>query len=361
MKIKRRYHFEFLDALRGLAILAVLFLHLSEHGRNSGDELVHRWIWPVLSHGYLGVQLFFVISGYCIVAAVYGMRGKERPIPQFLLRRVRRIFPPYWWSILLVAMLGFGTMMMAKKTWIDVFSMSCGDWLANVLLLQEPLQTPDLNMVYWSLSIEMQFYILMSFCLLSSDLAEFYLVVISIACAMLLSLQRAIPGTVLAYWPEFACGIAAFYWITAEYRWRGTPWLIAASAAVTAGVVWAQTNGAITEGETGHFSLPIKLTFCMVVGVVLICTYRFDAAISRLRISRIFAWLGTISYSLYLIHVPVATRVFNLGERATTLQGLRWLGYAAASFLVVLLCGVMFYRCCERPWLNRRAANSPIT
>ena len=159
--------------MRGLAILAVMLLHFCERGRLSGDELVHRWVWPVLSHGYLGVQLFFVISGYCIAAAVYGMRGKDKPLRQFMIRRVRRIFPPYWWSIVLVVMLAVGTMLFAGRAWLDVFPLTTGDWVANALLLQGPLHSPDLNLVYWSLSIEIQFYVLMSFCLLSFRWASF--------------------------------------------------------------------------------------------------------------------------------------------------------------------------------------------
>jgi peptidoglycan/LPS O-acetylase OafA/YrhL len=355
MNTKKRYRFEFLDALRGVAILAVMLLHFCERGRFSGDELVHRWVWPVLRHGYLGVQLFFVLSGYCIVAAVYGMRGKDKPLRQFVIRRARRILPPYWWSILLVVLLAVGTMLFARKAWQEIFPLTSGDWLANALLLQGPLQTPDLNLVYWSLSIEIQFYVLMSFCLLSFRWTELYLIFVSIASARLLALQVAPSGSVLAYWPEFACGIAAFYWITGEHRWRGTPWCLAGSAALAAGVVWYRTDGAIME--SWHFALPVKLLFCLIAMVVLLGSYRFDSSLSHRALTRIFAWFGAISYSLYLIHSPLATRVFNIGERTTSLHGLWWLAYAAASFLVATLFGMVFYRYCERPWLNRRAVS----
>jgi peptidoglycan/LPS O-acetylase OafA/YrhL len=305
----------------------------------------------VLSHGYLGVQLFFVISGYCITAAVYGARGKENPVRHFLVRRARRIFPPYWWSMLLVVVLAAGTWLVMKQQWTAMFPMTPVDWLLNVLLLQQPFGAHDVNLVYWSLSIEIQFYLLMALCLWKLERAEFYLIGVTVVSALLISsLRFSLSGNVLAYWPEFACGIAAFYWITGECRWPATPWILAGTAALVAGVFWYRTDGAAPRN--GHVSLTFKLLFCLVTAVVLVVSYRFDAAITRRRWSRVLAALGTMSYTLYLVHAPLATRVFNLGERMTGLDGSWGLLYAAASFLVVLVAGKLFYRFCEQPWLS---------
>ena len=101
--------FELLDALRGIAILAVMLLHFAERGVDSGDQLIYARVWPVLQHGYLGVQLFFVISGYCITAALYNAIERMNSFQYFLVRRLRRIFPPYWASMVLVVVLGFIT------------------------------------------------------------------------------------------------------------------------------------------------------------------------------------------------------------------------------------------------------------
>jgi peptidoglycan/LPS O-acetylase OafA/YrhL len=353
MSQQRRYQFQSLDALRGVAIAAVMVLHCAERGHTTGNPWVDHWIWPVASHGYLGVQLFFVISGYCIAAAVYSMRGKERPLRTFLIRRARRIFPPYWWSIGLVLVLGLGTVLLMKQGWYSVFPLRPVDWLLNLFLMQTPFGAPDLSLTYWSLSIEIQFYALMALCLTNVKRAEIYLVAVSIVSMLLLAFpSRWISGIVFAYWPEFACGIAAFYWITGEHRWRATPWCLIALVALTAAAAWRLEPS--TLGPSGHLALPYKLLFCMTLTAALVWLHQFDAQISSHRLLRIPALLGVISYTLYLIHVPLATRVFNFGQRLTGLNGPWWAIYSVVAGLVVLVGGAFFYRFCERPWLNTR-------
>lgn len=346
------YRLEFLDVLRGVAILAVMLLHFGDRGCGAGDSLVLGRVWLVLSHGYLGVEAFFVISGYCITAAVYDIHRKGRPMHVFLTRRARRIFIPYWWSMLLVVVLGAGTVLLMKKPWRSVFPLTPMDWMLNVLLLQRPFGAPDVSLVYWSLSIEIQFYLVMAACAWRKELTERCLIAFSAASAILLCIRRvSISGTILAYWPEFACGIAAFYWITGERCWAVTPWCLAGLTAGSAMLVWLTSS---CWHERGHLGLPIRLAFCLAVAVSLVSVRRYDWSLCRQTWARLLAFFGRMSYTLYLIHVPVATRVFNFGERATGLAGLRWLVYASLATVIVLFVGRLFFRFCEQPWLNSR-------
>ena len=354
----RTARYELLDAMRGIAILAVLFLHFSERGVESRDQLIHSRIWPVLQHGYLGVQLFFVISGYCIMAAVSTASSKDSGVSYFTSRRLQRIFPPYWASLVLVIGAGLATGLLLKTPWSTVFPLKPWEWLANVFLMQEQVGAKEANMVSWSLSIELQFYLVMGAGLLvSPKTAEVWLIFVSILSAAF-ALSHAVPltGWVLNYWAEFACGIAAYFWITRRWQWSWTPWLLVAGAAV-------EMLGSIAEHQVwvlsnGRFIPGIRIAVCMGVMATMIQLYRFDAMLCQKRIVRNLMAVGTISYSLYLIHVPVGTRVFNLGQRLTGLSGCWWLLYFAISLLASAIVGVLFFRWCEQPWMNTYSMKS---
>ena len=85
--------YKLLDAFRGLAILWIVCFHLLD--RQYGSVLN-----TIIKHGYLGVSVFFVISGYGIAALT--SHTVQQP-HSFLLRRIQKIYPLYWWSILFAA------------------------------------------------------------------------------------------------------------------------------------------------------------------------------------------------------------------------------------------------------------------
>ncbi|EMI17904.1 acyltransferase 3 [Rhodopirellula maiorica SM1] len=351
--------YELLDPLRGVAILAVMLLHFSERGRESGDDLIHSYLWPITQHGYLGVQLFFVISGYCIAAALYGTLNKPQPFRYFMMRRFRRIFPPYWISIVLVVMLGFATIFILNTSPDVVFPLTPFDWLCNALLLQGPLHAVDANLVYWSLSIELQFYLVMAIALFWPKWTEAWLIMFSIVClALNCFADWPLWGTVVVYWPEFLCGIVAYYWITGRMRWKWTPGYLV--GIVIFQIVLQANQYEVLVQENGRLVQPIKLLFCLSCMATLLALRYYDQSIARWRSARCLAFFGIISYSLYLTHVPIGTRIFNLIDRLLGLDGLKWLACGLAAMVICTIFGWIFFRWFEKPWLNPPAP-SPTT
>ena len=146
--------FRDLDALRGIAAIGVATYHfamlLDQHGRLHGWEATvaralgdHR-----LDLGKSAVFLFFLISGFVIPASIEpGLRGLER----FALGRFFRLYPLYWAAI-------------AAKLFIDAATGARADPLAtvaaNLTMVQAYLGYPDIMHVFWTLQVELTFYVL---------------------------------------------------------------------------------------------------------------------------------------------------------------------------------------------------------
>lgn len=163
-KVDRKLHLSRIDVLRGVAILAVLLLHW--YGATFGvDHLRWNgmvrdfasapspwfWIFYPLSYGWMGVSLFFLISGFCIHASA--LQAGELRVGRFFWRRFWRICPPY------LAWLAF-------FAWRDGLNFSTGDGraqiLSHVFLFYNfsPAWIFAINGAFWSLAVEVQLYLL---------------------------------------------------------------------------------------------------------------------------------------------------------------------------------------------------------
>jgi len=132
-----------LDGLRGIAVLLVLWVHLPT---DVMGETLHRFQKAVLP-GNVGVDLFFVLSGFLITRILLVDRGAGRPLGHFLMRRFLRIFPIYYLLLGLLAI---------RMQWREI--LACATYTSNYLFLFKS-QTSLLEHS-WSLAIEEHFYLL---------------------------------------------------------------------------------------------------------------------------------------------------------------------------------------------------------
>ncbi|MET8182256.1 acyltransferase [Streptomyces sp. NPDC005336] len=146
-----------LRALDGLRLLAALMVAAYHYGGRSG-EIGQAWgssprvQFPTAStffaYGCLGVQIFFIISGFVIC-----MSGWGRPLRSFFASRVSRLLPAYWAAIILV------TAVFALP-WVTYEAVSPSDALVNLTMLQQPLGVDRVLGVCWTLWAELRFYAL---------------------------------------------------------------------------------------------------------------------------------------------------------------------------------------------------------
>jgi peptidoglycan/LPS O-acetylase OafA/YrhL len=330
-----RHRFAFVDGLRGIAALGVVLLHVVQPRLKS--------VWPqgarLTSYGYLGVLVFFVISGFVISHSMEGVWTTPRTAARFLWRRMARLDPPYWISIVLVLVVAKASAIALRSG--ETFVLPAPSTLAaNAFYLQYLLGYDSMADIYWTLAFEIQFYLLLTALtaleqrlarhirpLLAAAIAHGPLLVYSILVAtQLLPLAR---GTCFAYWFAFAAGMGAQRFLAG----RGSlPVAIGVVAALLvaffqrspSGVVVALTALAIAAGHARG---------------------QLDVWLS----SRPFRYLGRISYSLYLVHPTIGARTGNLAGHLLRPGNAQDLVVAAVGVLASFLAADVFWRLVEKP------------
>jgi peptidoglycan/LPS O-acetylase OafA/YrhL len=306
---------EVLDWLRGLAALSVALYHLT--GRADG------WVKSAGARGYLGLTIFFVISGLVIPYAMW--RGRYRgpaDAPAFILKRLTRLEPPYFAAIAITLALGYLSAM-APGFRGPPFHVGALALVLHVGYLNAIFHQPWLSPVFWTLAVEFQFYLSMLFLYggLSSEKRVWRYATLALMAVAAITI--AVPALVPRYLGLFALGAAGF-----QYR-----------------------AGLIGRREFWALALAFTLINIYVLG-------RADAAAGLLTAIaaafanpprvKILAFLGAISYSLYLLHVPIGGRVINLAGRLPHTVPIEF-GAVIAAMAVSLIAAWLLYRLVERP------------
>jgi peptidoglycan/LPS O-acetylase OafA/YrhL len=303
-----------IEALRGVASIGVALFHFSGQ-LNSAVPLVFQ------SVGWLGVDVFFVISGFVIPLSLYGRDYRLRDFPHFMLRRLVRLEPPYFASIAL------GLLLWYLSTLAPGFRGTEPDYsfgqIAFHFFYAIPLTSYSwLSPVYWSLAYEFVFYIIvgLTFSFLINREIEFTILAAALIGAVSYYAFAQFDVKIL----EFTVGILLLRLVVNNApRLRLCAWL----AVCLAGVFW--TGGGL------------------ILGAVLLAA----GTIYFLRDVQFGRWayfVGGISYSLYLTHTVIGGRVINLGRRFG--EGALYEALLViAALAVAVLFSVLFARFIEAP------------
>jgi peptidoglycan/LPS O-acetylase OafA/YrhL len=297
--------FTVVDALRGIAALGVVLFHLvaEDHHIPQLKALMPGWLSAVLDHGNLGVAIFFVLSGFVISHSLYKERVTLPLAGRFMLRRSIRLDPSYWVAIAFALSFAFlSALVLPDKARPDV---SWQQITAHVFYVQEILGYPEINPIFWTLCLEIQFYLIYAL-LLAATCSNYKATVIVLFTAMAISLLWPIGiiktglwlGSFLPLWHGFLLGVGA-YWAWRDQR-LAPPFLAFAAIVV-----------AFAALRNDAFSVTYAATALLL----------WSCAMSD-QISRGLNWcwlqfLGLISYSLYLIHNPITGASFRVGYMLT--------------------------------------------
>lgn len=340
-----------IDGLRGVAVLAVLLFHTQS---------------SFLNAGFLGVDVFFVISGFLIADILY-RSGSRSSIGRFWLRRARRLAPALILLLAVVALVrllrplpgnGDNAPILAALTyttnWYDIWT--AGSYFAS-------FDHPSVLLHTWSLAIEEQFYLLFPFVLL--------------AATAVFGHKRRAMGAAVAALAGISAGWAALLWVTgasvdriymgtdtraqsllvgacmgivvsARPRMERAPRMV--TLAGTLGFVLLAAAMAAVRDVSAMFLGGFLVVAMGTAAVILACLY--EGPVSRALAWRPLVLLGIISYSVYLWHYPIFAWVQG-PEGNAQLSAEVW------SFVLTLLVATGSYYFIERPFLRGRFARLP--
>ncbi|MBL9087399.1 MAG: acyltransferase [Planctomycetia bacterium] len=313
-----------------------------------------RWLeqW-----GFLGVQLFFVVSGACIAAAARGTRGPAAAAT-FLRRRARRIFPTFWAATALAAAIGLVVAGLAaaglSARLFDPFAAGW-HWLSSLLLVETSLKTfgidPDYgaNGPLWSLCYEVPFYAWVAFAWVARGRRT--RVVATVATTAAAVLVRAVPslrprGFLLDLWPDFLCGLWVHARLTSAPTRRDRLLLDVGLVAAVAAYVLAFRVGGDGFPQDAKTSL-----VCLAFAALLVALFPHDDRLASSPLGRGLAWVGERSYSLYLTHFPVVMLVAGLVVPRALAHGPLLYASAAATVAACFLVALPFHTLVERRFL----------
>lgn len=327
--------FVFVDALRGIAALAVVLFHAA-----AGHHIPYLplWIREVVSHGDLGVAVFFVLSGF-VISHTLRQAPTLSGVGSFMLRRSIRLDPPYWVAIALA--IGFSTLatMTMKERTPDVFSVV--QLVAHIFYFQDILGFKNINPVFWTLCYEVQFYLVFAL-LLATKSRVLLIAAFVISLLWPLGLVDDIRGLFVNLWYGFLLGAGAYMAWAAP---RNAPWFLSYAAILASAAIFFHNDFAIVCAVT---SLALY---------VIATTGRLTSALNW----RWLQFLGSISYSLYLIHNPITGAVFRIGKMLTGDTAVTEVLWWAVSIAACIVCAYVMWRWVERPsmMLSKRLFNSP--
>ncbi|MFF6865270.1 acyltransferase family protein [Streptomyces ardesiacus] len=332
----RRNRLAALDGLRFLAALSVVFFHFVGQVPSTMETIWDRPVDSVFpeAHGYfafgrLGVELFFLISGFVICMSAWGRTPRD-----FFISRVTRLYPMYWAAIAITAcVIYFADNPFGHPDPRVLF--------ANLTMLQTPLGVEHLDSVYWTLWPELCFYLTFAVVVwkgLTYQRVVIYCGLWTVAAVLapgadirLLTLLVNPPSA-----PYFIAGMA-FYLM---YRYRPTPllwgivamsWLVALHYLLTPD--GGRLNWDSWQPGRGWLVLVVTVFFLLIAAVALGWT-------SRIR-WRGLTVAGTLTFPLYLLHDAIGVNVLHrFGDRAdpwvvvcATVAGLVALSYVVQRFV----------------------------
>ncbi len=308
-----------LTGLRGVAAVWVMLLHLWQLAGIPQVAVGPLNFTPLIEYGYLGVDIFFVLSGYLLGGSFVQARLTGNPMPSlrvFWLKRFRRIMPPYIAQIAILTTVAWAAG--------SAFQLSFLEWISHALLLFNLYgSSSPLNPVYWSLPIEWDFYLFLPiFALIFgcnrrwlAILPMIFLAAVAFRFLCWFCISYIENGIVVARWIiQFPSRFDQFFigMFLAFLSFHGVregivklSGIAGVVAIILFSYVFSKTGDVVSNGITPWVFFYYTLTAIPIAAIIFTCIRLPRARLVKILGSRPFLFAGTISYSLYLWHYPI--------------------------------------------------------
>jgi peptidoglycan/LPS O-acetylase OafA/YrhL len=367
--------YESLTAWRGIACLSIVIFHSLFNGDLSivPESRTSVALVEILRRFWIGVPLFFVISGYCVLASADRLRHQNAPVKEFFWRRFRRIYPPYWIWLTLA-----GLTVYLVETFIQPGFFRWGmitnpagltpwQWIGNLTLTETWRSNFTLGVQWmwlspaWTLAYEEQFYIVVGLMLIATRrffFQGFALVTLVVVIGTVYPFWGPkAEGTFLdGKWIMFAAGILVYFVVNYSTPHRRF-WLC---LLLWFGILTALAdprqllNSRVDEPNQMYLA---AFSFALLA----IFLHRRDQQLVNCPVLRPFFYCGEMCYSIYLVHWPVALVAGGIfkslginGTAAILLIGL------PGCIIITVSVARIFHVLIERRFWNLKTGSSQI-
>lgn len=316
---KQDKHVSSLDFMRALAALSVCWYHFVYY---TPDFLTEgSWIKQSGKYGFLGVEVFFVISGFILPWSMYHSAYRIHNYFKFLGKRVIRIEPPYIITIILTLALNYFSSLSSFYRG-SPFVLSWPQILLHLGYLNVFFDYKWLNASFWTLAIEFQYYLLIGL-LFPLIVSKNKFLRFGVFILFLLSFLFNKSGAfITAYGPLFLIGIITFLYKSGQIKLL--EYLITFFSCLFV---------------TYFFLDPVYVFVGLLsVGLILFVKIKNKAII----------FLGSISYSLYLLHPIIGQKIINLSQNFVHNEWLK-MGVVFIAIGISILASYLLYRLIEAP------------
>ena len=351
-----------LHALRGIAALSVLLFHWEQHFPAAG-----RWMqqfFPAdtvfdpttyIGFGWMGVPLFFILSGWLLGAQVIVGNLSPQFLRRFWVRRFLRIYPAVWAELLvlllvagaipgLITQAGFDTLPFQFLLWVNL----------------PPVMVQPLNGVWWTLPVELGFYLILPLLGLVSRFVDWRVMLLS---ALLITLSwrswiflsanvdsyvvtLPVLDSLIGVLFTFMLGFSMNFLPTA-LSIRARRRLLWCGAVLLLGLMqWQLTLNEVYW--TGHWILVVWPPMVALAIALLVFSLREPTREWQWLGSKVLVWLGHVSFGIYLWHFQVMRSLVLLWPDLWSTPSMSLLALAISLPATLALAAISYY-CVERP------------
>ena len=309
-----------IDLLRFVSAAYVALFHFNAPLQFNGG-----WYASFCNRGPLGVPVFFIISGYCIRLA-----HKHTKTPrEFIIRRLFRIFPPYWFSLFVTALCILILKVITGYNSVVILPKKLGEILVTPFLYTYPLSNiQPINLVYWTLPYELFFYLIIFLAIIPTPKWRTTLPLALTAVAIIVPPQQT--GILFFFneLPTFMLGYALCILIDEGPQWPGALLLVLSAAGI-----------GIKHPEIGYL-----LASAIAAGAIFIDSRKPLG-------NNVLSRLGDVSYSIYLLHVPVCVYLLGFLYKIQAVRHYLILNILVDIFLmaVIIFVSMFAYKYVEAP------------
>lgn len=319
-----------LDLLRFLAAISVIFFHLAYRGyaKDSMTDMAYPWLAPVAKYLYLGVHLFFIISGFVIL-----MTAERASLPSFIRSRAKRLYPAFWACCTITAIV----CALAND---PKYPVTVIQYLTNMTMLSGLTKTPYIDGAYWSLLVEMRFYFLIAIIISIKQIKRIeYFLYVWLAITAFLQI-RPIWSIGFLLISDYSC-----YFIAGAICYIiWSKGLTSARLLLFIGTWALAAIKSFTEAQLIQQNYHEPMSSLVVFSTISFCFAAiFAISIQKTGTLNNYRWsiLGALTYPLYLLHQNIGYIAFNKFHKTlgphTTFWGVIFLMIATSLLVNILI------------------------